>query len=376
VLTFESGRRVVYKPKDLRCAYQFLDLLAFLNADARSINLPTRQILCRGSYAWEEYVDERVAVIDAEVSSFFKRFGMFLRVLQLVEGRDFWLDNLRICGGLPIFVDLECILHPRLRTEGVGRLIMGLEPEVYQESVLPTAAVTHPIDIPGGGRQDFGGLSSPGPRLLPLGVWSGYRDQKNGNFWLQQGRIYWNPELAWPQPDGKLANPVAYLDELESGYRETQLLLCQRASGLLGPASPLAGMSNVPVRVLMRSTWEYLVLLRASLEPTALLDGNARELALANVLSSSPTWGGGDDGGRRLAISCSELIALRTLDIPQFYSLPSSTSVMDTSHSEIADVFDGTADDRLRRRLTEVDSFDIETHARILRDAVNSIARG
>jgi lantibiotic modifying enzyme len=376
VLTFASGRRVVYKPKDLRCALQFLDLLAFLNAATRSVTLPTRQIICRGSYAWEEYVEEREARTEAEAASFFRRFGMLLRVLQLVEGRDFWIDNLRICGDLPVFIDLECILHPRLRTSGVHSSIMGLEPELYEESVLPTAAVTHPIDIPGYGKQDFGGLSSPGPRLLPLGAWSGYRDRRNGNIWLKGGRLYWEPQLAWPQSRGKPADPVDYLDDLEGGYRETQRLLCRCAPGLLSPASPLTGIGDVPVRVLLRSTWEYLVLLRASLEPMALLDGNARELALANVLATAPRWTSDDDAKRRLAIGHSELNAIRILDIPEFYSLPSSTSVIDTSHSVVPDVFEGCARDRLRMRLTEVGAFDIQAHVRILRTAVNSITRG
>ena len=256
ILTFASGRRIVYKPKDSRCANRFLGLLTFLNAAAQSVTISTRQIISRASYAWEEYVEEREAGTEAEVASFFRRFGMLLRVLQLVEGRDFWIDNLRICGDLPVFIDLECILHPRLKTAGFHESMMNLEPELYEESVLPTAAVTHPIDVPDHGKQDFGALSSPGPRLLPLGAWSGYRDRRNGNLWLQGGRIYWEPELAWPQSRGKPADPADYLDDLEGGYREMQMLLCRCAAGLLGPSSPLAGIEDVPVRVLMRSTWE------------------------------------------------------------------------------------------------------------------------
>ena len=117
------------------------------------------------------------------------------------------------------------------------------------------------------------------------------------------------------------------------------------------------------------------MLLRASLEPMALLDGNARELALANVLATAPKWGSDDNARRRLAIAYSELDALRILDIPEFYNLPSSKSVIDTSYSEVPDVFEGSACDRLSRRLTEVDSFDVEAHVRILRTAVNSITR-
>ncbi len=373
VLTFASGNRVVYKPKDLRCARKFLGMLASLNAASPSVALPTRQILCREDYSWEAYVSQRQVETEAEAARFFRRFGMLLRVLQLVEGRDFWIDNLRVDGDRPVFIDLECILHPRVETLGDRKTIMGLERAIYEESVLATAAVTQPVEVPDFGRQDFGALSSSGVRVLPLGMWSGYRDQRNGNIWLKDGRLYWAPDVAWPRPANRPADAVDYLDDLESGYREAQDLLFRTAAELRDATGPLAGIEDVPVRVLMRSTWEYLVLLRASLEPTALLDGNARELALASAIPTAPDWGAGDDARRRLARS--ELDALRLLDIPEFYNLPSGTSAIDPSHLAVPDVFSGSAHERLRERLDAIGSFDIEAQLEILRTAVGSIAR-
>ena len=374
ILRFSGNGRVVYKPKDIRCAALFMDLLAYLNTASGSPLFPTRRILCRGAYAWEEFVEQRTAATEAEASSYFRRYGAFLRVLQIVEGRDFWLDNLRISGDLPVFIDLECILHPRLRNARRAGPIMGLDSEFYEESVLPTAAVTHPVEIPGNGQQNFGGLSSPGPRLLPLGAWNGWRDRRNGNIWLKQGRIYWEPHLEWPEVGGAPADPVNYLDQLEDGYRAAQDLLRRCASALLSPAGPLKGIPEVPVRALMRSTWEYLVLLRTSLEPTALLDGNARELALAHVFSDLPEWGT-EDRAVRLAIARRECAAIRVLDIPEFSSLPSSTFLSDTSGCAVARVFACCALGRLERRLAEVASFDIVRHVGVLRDAVRAIQR-
>jgi hypothetical protein len=373
VLTFASGNRVVYKPKDLRCAHKFMGLLASLNAANPSVTFPVRQIICREDYTWEEYVEQREAKTEAEAARFFRRFGMFVRVLQLVEGRDFWIDNLRADGDQPVFIDLECILHPRVETSGDYQTIMGLDRATFEESVLATAAVTQAIDIPGFGPQDFGALSSSGVRLLPLGMWKGYRDQRNGNLWLKSGRLYWAPQVAWPSVAGQPTATIDYIDDLEGGYLEAQQLLCRSAAGLRGAISPLAGIGDVPVRVLMRSTWEYLVLLRASLEPTALLDGNARELALASVVSTAPDRGAGDDANWRLARS--ELDALRILDVPEFYNLPSGRSAMDPSHRSVPDLFAGSAHDRLKQRLDDVESFDIATHLQILRSAVRSIVR-
>lgn len=239
--------------------------------------------------------------------------------------------------------------------------------------MLATAAVTQPIEVPDFGPQDFGALSSPGFRVLPLGMWNGYRDQGNGNIWLKAGRLYWAPDVEWPHVDGHPASAADHLRELETGYREMQELLGRSAAGLLGPVSPLVGIGDVPVRVLMRSTWEYLVLLRASLEPNALLDGNARELALASVIATVPDWRVDDAMAWRLARS--ELDALRALDIPEFYNLPSGTAAIDPSHLTVPGVFAGSSYDRMRARLDDVASFDVEAHLEILRSAVGSMVR-
>lgn len=375
VLTFAGGERVVYKPKDSRCSRKFLDLVALVNTAAPSLPLPTPRVLCCEGYSWEEYVGQQEAKTEAEAAHFFRRFGMILRLLQLVEGRDFWIDNLRVQGDVPVFIDFECILHPRLAGIGFQVRPADLDPNLYEESVLPTAAVTQPIVVPGFGKQDFGSLSGAGPRLLPLGMWSGYRDRRNGNIWLKSGHLYWSPDAAWPQPGGRPANAADYLADLEAGYREMQGVLSGCAPRVLAEAGPLAGIGDVPVRVLMRSTWEYLVLLRASLEPSALLDGNAREFALASVLATPHEWGDGDNARLRLIVAQSELTALRLLDIPEFYNLPSGRTILDPSGQTVPDVFVGAAYERLQKRLAAVESFDVETHLHILRVAVGSINR-
>jgi lantibiotic modifying enzyme len=274
---------------------------------------------------------------------------------------------------MPVFVDLECILQPRL--DGVGFKVRPkeLDPSLYEESVLPTGAVTQPMDVPGFGRQDFGALSSPGKRVLPLGMWEGYRDRDNGNLSLRGGRLYWSPDVAWPEPEGQPADAGDFLSYIEAGYRRSQQLLAGCAPAMLSPDGPLGDLDHLVVRVIMRTTWEYLVLLRASLEPSSLLSGAAREVVLANVLATAQNWGDRDDIPGRLAVAQSEMNSLRILDIPVFFSVPSSTTLKDVSGKPLADIFTGTAAQRVRSRLARIDSFDIDVHTQILRAGVASI---
>jgi hypothetical protein len=372
-LTFANGGRVVYKPKDLRSASKFLDLAAFLNSMGATCPLPTRALITRGKYAWEEFIHEWQATTLDESARYFHRFGMYLRLLQLVEARDFWIDNIRIAGDTPVFTDLECILHPRLPAASAVD-VAGLDLAVYEESVLPTAAVTQTIEVAGAGPQDFGALAVPGRRQLPVGILHGYSDRTNDAFELLDGKLYWQPKIPWPRTPHGPAEPADHLDDLERGFEEMQQLITRGARRLTALSGPLEGVSEAPVRVLMRDTWGYLVLLRVSLAPPAVLDGNAREVALAKVVQTAPDWFSGARPEDRVAIANAEVQALRLLDVPQFHTTAGGSDLVLSHELELEDVFESSGAERLRRRLREAEDFDVSLHLGILRATLEGMS--
>jgi hypothetical protein len=371
VLVFDDGTRLVYKPKDGAAASIFLKLSNDLLPPASSNYL----VVPRDGYHWESYVAQRSCSALADVENFFAHYGGIVRLLQFLEGRDFWIDNLRVDGHAPRFIDLECILQPRIADTGFAVKMPGfdMDDDTYEESVLASAAVTQPIVVDGVGRQDFGGLSGPGVRALPLGMWSGYGDRQNGNIWARAGRMYWRPDVAWPLDRGQPARPRDYLENLESGYRACQARLQLRREDLLEGVTSLVGAATMPVRVLMRNTWEYLVLLRASVEPSALLDANSREIVLAHVIGTAPRWGLPRDDRRRADIAWAEIDAIRDLDVPLFLSHPGETGVR-TATGMLADgVFSGTALERLAARIAQLDQFDTDVQVEVMKLAVTMI---
>lgn len=373
VVTFESGASVVYKPKDLRCARALLNVFAALNEEAGYLLLRTFRILPRDGYSWEEFVHQDTVDGSIATANFFERYGALLRVLQFAEGRDFWIDNLRTSQGFPVFVDLECILQPRIEGMGFQVSSPGVDSGLYDESVLPTAAVTQAMDVGELGRQDFGGLAGGGLRALPLGLWSGYRDRENGNIILRDGHLFWAPDVAWPQVDGQPAIAEDFLTHIDRGYRTAQSVLARSKTRLAASDGPLYEAADLKVRALLRSTWEYLILLRVSLDPTALLSGNAREMVLARVLGTTPSWGEERRLHERARAAWSEVASLRNLDIPEFLSCPSTTMVHDVDGSPLGHLFSGTALDRLTSRIAGIDEFEIESHADMLAIGVHFI---
>lgn len=170
ILTFASGNKVVYKPKDLRCAAAFINLVTDLNQSGLEPQLHVRRILTRGNYTWEEFVEYKPCQNSQEVQRFYTRMGMTIRLLQLLEGRDFWLDNLVAHGEYPVFIDLETILQPRptptnlLPAEQAARQMLA-------ESVVETCIIAMPTPIEMGIKaEDFGALAMPGSSSLLINV--------------------------------------------------------------------------------------------------------------------------------------------------------------------------------------------------------------
>jgi hypothetical protein len=359
VVGFACGIQVVYKPKDLRSALYTLATMRELSRRGLLLDLPVRRVVCRERYGWEEYVPELAERTQAGSERFFHRFGSLLRLLQLLGARDFWIDNLRVAKDAPIFIDLECLLHPA--------------PPGADQTVGQTGAISQLLEVEEGVYEDFGALAGPGVRRLPVRRISPDRDRDDGEFSLRSGRLFWNVENAWPHPDGEYAAPSRFLGSLEAGYRDMHTRLTLERTSLRASGSSVRRLSEVPGRALLRTTWDYLTLLGASLETPALLSGNRRELALAGVFNHARSVLRLCNCPTIPAICRTEVESLRGLDIPAFWVKPSSTDALAVGGRRIKDVFPATAVSALDQRIDELDVFNVDAHVEQLRGDVIAI---
>ncbi|HLK44413.1 MAG TPA: DUF4135 domain-containing protein, partial [Acidimicrobiales bacterium] len=142
LLRFESGLRVVYKPKDLTVAAATMDLFAVLNAGS-DVLLPTRVVICADGYGWEEHVEAAPVATPGAFETYYRRLGALTRVFQHLGARDLWADNLVAVGDEPHFVDLECVLFAPLDVvdDGAWSLTLRAEQTVVR-TAIPLAAST------------------------------------------------------------------------------------------------------------------------------------------------------------------------------------------------------------------------------------------
>lgn len=338
LLEFGDERGVVYKPKDLRHTLAFMHVIDFLNERGLPLGLQSRAILPRDGYGWEERAVAAPCADRDGFARFYRRLGMLARLVQLLEGRDLWADNLLAAGEHPVLTDLECLLYPRVlpppTLTGARRELL----QVYEETVIRTGVVHQPwVPRPAIPVRDLGCLSHAGDESLPLPP---YR----------------------PWHGDEVAEPWDYGDEVVAGYRDMHAALVANRDDL-----PLALFEQAQVRYIWRHTWDCQNVLRASTGPRALRGGVEREIVLARVLRDAYRMLDGHAHRVDLAeIAEAELSAFRQLDVPLFLADTTSRSPVSQDGREIGDHFQGTAWDRLQARLDELPDFPLDEHVAVV----------
>ncbi|MEV8633953.1 type 2 lanthipeptide synthetase LanM [Streptosporangium sp. NPDC051023] len=364
LLTFASGERVVYKPKDLRSVAGVMDVCTLLNNHGLPLPLHTREVILRDGYGWEEYVTAEPGADEDSARRYYTRLGMLARLAQFLECRDLWADNLVAKGETPVFIDLENVLQARISKPAlIGDRVRSLWGKV-EDTVVRTAVVTFPRVIAGGVRaQDIGCLAALQEQVA---------ENSHGY------------PIGWEAPPyrptwgaGELADPRRYADEVADGYRQMQDCLARNRELLADARGPLALLEDAPVRYIWRGTWDCVELLGKSLSPGALVDGMAREICLAHLFRSAQETLREDPGRTDiLEIIEQEIDAFRRMDIPLFLARPGSDSAFTPDGAEIPGHFSGTAWQRLQDRVADLAGFPVEEHLAVLETCLDFTGAG
>lgn len=351
LLRFASGMRLVYKTKDLRASMALLELVRWLNQAGLPLELPTRQILARDGYGWDEWVTPAPCTGAEDVARFYFRLGSWARLLQLVGARDFWLDNLIAAADQPVFVDLETVMHPHPPRYLVRQIAEQRIDERIEDGVLATGAITLPSVV---GRyqpaEDLGAASPWREIRTPLSLpWLAGRQDMPGFRVAHDGRVIWSPDPFVPRVgDGPPADPLHYHDELVAGYLAMQRALRSSRAELSRSEHPLSRLTEYPVRVIWRNTWDYQALIQESTLPERLADGVSWEAPFHRLYRAFLRAGYPLE--EVAPIVTAEIRALSRLDVPLFVMRPHESSIAD-SHGPIGNFVDTSPAVRLSRRV-------------------------
>lgn len=320
-LTFASGLKLIYKPKDLGLEEAYFQLVSWLNENGIPQQLKVLQLLNCSGYGWVEYVEHCPCPDQAAVARYYQRAGMLLCLLYSLSGTDFHQENVIACGEHPVPIDLEMLMSAVARQEesletSTDALSIAFDQITY--SVLSTYFLPRWELGRDGATYDMSGLG-------------GFGDQPTNAYRLVWQNINTN-SMVLRREDIKIrscSNVVIlndvrvslsdYAEELVEGFHQMYQFLIAHRDTLLAANSPLSVLAHQRVRSIFRATQVYTSLLAETLQPKFLRDGAERSIAL-DVLSKSllkyekkpNSW----------QIIAAEQRALSHLDIPFFSTHP------------------------------------------------------
>lgn len=324
IARLSGGARVVYKPRPLAVDRHFGQFSSWLNEGlgAEWIKLPAT--LDCGDYGWCEYISAQPVADDALLGTYYERLGVTLAALWLIGGSDFHSENLISHGAWPVPVDLETLFHPHIAPADEGataRASRLLGTSVLSTGMLPCqpdqrSAAADWVDLSGLADQD-GALT---PFEIPVWELYGSDEMKLVN---KRQVMSGNSNLP-VRRSGERVSPQAYREAVVSGFAKAYRFFVDHKAELMSDEGPIAAFADATIRVVVRPTAYYEMLIQESFHPdylASIADKNAFFGKLAEGLDRLPLL------QRATESECHDLWAS---DIPYFTVTPTTRRLINS----------------------------------------------
>jgi type 2 lantibiotic biosynthesis protein LanM len=364
IATFSSGFRLVYKPRPLAVAWHFQELLTWLNDHGAEPRLRTIEVLDRGDYGWVEFVSQEGCQTRDDVRRFYARHGEYLALLYALEATDCHCENLIASGEHPMLVDLETLFQPSLSHADNG-VTKAYRDSVLRIGLLPQRAFGS-ADHDG---VDLSGIGAAAGQSLPYPV---FQLDAQGTDEMRVVEQDGQTVRSGNQPtlDGTDVQVLEYVEAMTAGFATMYRVLLEHRDDLLAADGPLVRFASDTVRVVLRPTLTYGLLLRSSVHPDALRDALERDMLFGALCGDIQEF-------RYLApIVPSEVGDLHRGDVPLFTTSIASRDVVTSDGESIPDFFRHSGMSRVDRRLRLFDEHDCVRQLWFIRASLATTAIG
>ncbi|MBB4639441.1 type 2 lanthipeptide synthetase LanM [Longimicrobium terrae] len=344
ILTFSSGARVVYKPRDVAGERVWAELLAAFQDAAPAGGLRPAQVIDRGGYGWMECVESATCDTQAEADAYHERLGILLALTYALGTNDCHYENLVASGAHPVLVDLETLLHPV-----VDPRLPGAPSRVrLDESVLRTGFLPYWMGTEAGLAFDVSGLGAVDaqPSRRPVPEW---RRPNTDLMELALEHREREPGPNAPTLRGQPLLPEHFQDAISRGFRAGYHAAAERLPALLPRLEPLR------VRMVIRPTYAYYLAMQAAATPDALRDGVLRSIRLDGLVGDYLAFDAPPANWPALA---AERIALEVQDAPHF-TAAATDAALETELGPLDGVILRPALDDVRARLARMGADDL-----------------
>jgi len=372
-VTFSSGLKLIYKPKDLGLEAAYFQLLTWLNQQGISLPFKLLKVLNRSTYGWVEFVEYLPCQDKEEVKRYYQRAGQLLCLLYILGANDCHNENLIACGEYPVVVDLETLMHPRFQEIaglGEGAEALSLAHQQLGDSVLRTGLLPR-WEVRSDGREayDVSGLGGVGEQETSyrLPKWENINTD-NMSLGHESARIV--PQANAPSLEGITLLANDYVEELVDGFEQMYQFFVAQREAFLATDGPLTALAHQQIRCVFRPTQVYALALQKSLQPQCLRDGADRSIEL-DVLSRALLWS--DSKHPFWPLLKAELQALEQMDIPYFTAYSDSDALWISSNETIEQCFTQPSYNQVIARLQRLGDLYLAQQIAIIRSSLYSM---
>jgi type 2 lantibiotic biosynthesis protein LanM len=367
ILGFTDGRKVVYKPKDLRVDEAWAGLLRWLSERGAPVELRATTVLVREGYGWAGFVKADESGLAGDPALFHRRAGGLLVLFHALRGIDFHHENVIAAEDFPIPVDLETLFHPdraNPQADYPSDASAALAIARAVGSVLGTLYLPLWISRPEGGVIPIGGLDAPGPRRE--------RHSPFRNVNTDAMAFATEPEPAGAEAPGRGAL-AAHIEAFVGGFADLYRFLLRHRDALVAADGPLAAFRGLPVRVLLGSTRGYILIHRRATAYTYLGDGADWSIQLDFRSRLHLSAEASPDRWRALS---AERRAMARLDVPLFTASTDSDWLESCDGERIDGCLAASPFDQVLTRIASLGEDDLRFEERLVRCAVGAAVVG
>jgi type 2 lantibiotic biosynthesis protein LanM len=289
IVSFDSGAKLVYKPKPLDLDVKFLCFIDWANNAGLSVPLKIPRVLNRGAWGWAEYIAPAELPCHESTPLFYRRIGMLLCLAYILGEVDWHFENLIASGEHPVPVDFETLLHPRVQGRpGVVELATEVErtiEDLVRDSVLRTGLLPPFGVLEEDGEFDSSGLTGDSGQKTQF-VRFDWKDVNTDGLELTPFYSETRAKSNLPRIRGEKVSPVDFQPDLIGGFTEMYELVLRNRDTLMAQGAALACFEQCHTRFVFRSSSFYSHILLRSLHPDYLRDGFAHSVQL-DILSAA-----------------------------------------------------------------------------------------
>ncbi|MGF1470870.1 MAG: type 2 lanthipeptide synthetase LanM family protein [Rubrobacteraceae bacterium] len=365
VLTFASGKKLVYKPKAMGTEAAYFRLLAWLNERGAPLPFKVLAVLDRPTHGWVEFVEHLPCKDEDEARRYFERAGMLLCLLYALEVTDCHYENIIASGEYPVLIDTETLMHhrPVVPTPLGGEDARTLANEQLSESVLRTGLLPRwQLSADGASAYQVSGLGQADEQEVPnlrVPKWTRVNTDRMA---LEQKPVTLPARTSIPRLDDTPLRLEEHGPQVVDGFRRMYQFLRDHREELL--SGPLQELAHEQVRFVFRATRIYGNLQRNLRHRDYLRNGLDRSIYLERLgRAQVPPRGLVEEPDERPAfwpLFAAERQAMDKGDIPFFTARADSDDILISSEETAEGCIKEPSFELVQRRLEALDDEDLE----------------